>query len=160
MASFIINEMKQVLWDFICQGFQSIQVLIQYLSGLQWIITECDLWKIHFPRWFWLTSWPRIQIICSKEKHALHISKPFVCISWLHYCMCVGMFQVIPVWTTSPRRHALGYPRRWTRFFGTMWRCPTTCVSWNCRVLTIWFGSGWRLRVSVPPAGRESEHTV
>lgn len=41
-----------------------------------------------------------------------------------------------------------------------MWRCPTTCISWNYRALTTWFGSGWRLRVSAPPAGHECERTA
>lgn len=75
-------------------------------------------------------------------------------------CVRVCMFQVIPAWTISLRRPALGCPRRWTTSFGTISRYPIICISWSDGAPTTWFGSGWRPRVFAPPAGRGSERTA
>lgn len=74
--------------------------------------------------------------------------------------MFVCIVQVIPVWTISRKRPALGCPRLWTTCFGTVWQYLTLCISRSCEVLTTWFASGWSLRVSAPPAGPVSEHTA
>lgn len=70
------------------------------------------------------------------------------------------MFQVIPVSTISPRRPDPGCPRLWTTFWGTTWRSHTLFTSRSCAASITWFASGWRPRVSAPPAGPESEHTA